>query len=272
MSYRIHIGRFFLRLGSFLQTLPVVIMKPVDLVEFSRQSYDKPGDVEGWSEDILVDSGLNDQERELINSVTKQTGQLLLLGLGGGREAIPLAKMGFQVTGVDFVPAMVERAIENAEKRGVHIDCLVQEISNLDVPEASFDVVWISRAMYSCVPTRSRRIKMIQQIACALKPEGEFICQFHSGVGWENEGKSERLRRIIAKSPFGNRSYENGDILWLNIEFVHIFTAEDEIRSELEAGGLGVTQINMDPASNRGSAICVKAAHGNTHTLHKDKE
>lgn len=258
MSIRINLARFFLRLGTFLHSLPVVIMKPDDLVEFSRQTYAQPGNVEGWCENNLVDDGLNPDELELVKLLPPDKGKLLLLGIGGGREAIPLAKMGFEVTGVDYVTEMVKRAIQNAEQRGVHIEGLVQEISNLDVPESEYDVVWISRAMYSCVPTRARRINMVKQIRQALKPGGLFICQFHSGLGWENEGKSERLRRFIAKSPFGNRLYENGDILWLNIEFVHIITSKEEIHAELEAGGLIVKQINMDPGTTRGSAIGVK--------------
>ena len=260
MSNRINMARFFLQVGAFLQTLPVVIMKPDDLVEFSQQTYAKPGNVEGWCEDSLVDDGLSPDELELVNALPSHEGKLLLLGVGGGREAIPLAQMGFEVTGLDYVAEMVERAIQNAEQRGAHIEGLVQEISNLDVPESAYDVVFISRAMYSCVPTRTRRIRMVNQIRQALKPGGLFICQFHSNVGWENEGKSEHLRQLIAKSPFGNRGYENGDILWLNVEFVHIFTSEDKIRSELEAGGLAVKHINMDSGTTRGSAIGVKVA------------
>ncbi|HUW09084.1 MAG TPA: class I SAM-dependent methyltransferase [Anaerolineae bacterium] len=44
----------------------------------------------------------------------------------------------------------------NAERHGLHIEGLVQEISQLAVPAARFDVVWLSAAMYSCVPTRKR--------------------------------------------------------------------------------------------------------------------
>ncbi|MBW6465123.1 MAG: class I SAM-dependent methyltransferase [Brevefilum sp.] len=258
MRMRIRVSRFLLGLGEFIQTLPIVIMKPDDLVVFSRQSYAKPGDVESWSEDALVNAGLNAEEHDLLKTLTTQKGNLLLLGVGGGREAIPMAEMGFQVTGVDYIPAMVDRAKENATRRGVEIDGFVQEISKLDVPEAVFDVVWISKSMYSCIPTRARRVQMVQRIRSALKPGGEFVCQFQIWAGQENRSKAERLRQLIAASPIGNRTYEDGDKLWLNVEFVHVFRSEDEVRTELEEGGLDIAHIKFDESSIRGAAVAIK--------------
>jgi SAM-dependent methyltransferase len=232
-------------------------MRPDDLVEFSRQTYAKPQDVDAWAEDDLVDSGLSDDERDLLAAVPATTGELLLLGVGGGREAIPLVRMGFRVTGVDYVTAMVDRAIENAARRGVRIEGLVQEISQLDVAESAYDVVWLSRAMYSCVPTRARRVEMVQRIAQALKPGGLVLCQFHWRAEPRPRGRGELLRRIVAICTLGNLTYEAGDTLWLNVEFVHEFSREDEVRSELEEGGLSVISIRTDQTA-RGSAICRK--------------
>ncbi|MBW6467275.1 MAG: class I SAM-dependent methyltransferase, partial [Brevefilum sp.] len=178
MNLHILTARYLLKLGKFLQSLPVVVMKPDDLIEFSRQTYAQPDDVDSWAEDSLVDSGLSTDEQALIDALPKQEGKLVLLGVGGGREAIPLSQMGFQVTGVDFVKAMVDRAQQNASKRGETIAGLVQEISQLTLPPESYDVVWISRAMYSSVPTRKRRVAMLHTIANALKPGGHLICQY----------------------------------------------------------------------------------------------
>jgi hypothetical protein len=63
---------------------------------------------------------------------------------------------------------MVERARETAARRGLTIEGLVQEISQLDVPAGCYDVVWLSTAMYSCVPTRAKRVEMLQRIGRAL--------------------------------------------------------------------------------------------------------
>ena len=258
MAMRIRLARFLLQLGDFIQSLPIMVMKPDDLVEFSRQTYARPQNVEAWAEDPLVDSGLSDDEQELLAEAPTTTGDLLLLGVGGGREAIPMARMGFRVTGVDYVAAMVERARENAARRGVQIEGMVQEISRLDVPAGAYDVVWLSRAMYSCVPTRARRVEMVRRIARALKPGGFFLCQFHWDSRPKHTDMGRRLRRLVAICTLGNLTYESGDTLWLNVEFVHEFSSEDAIRSELEEGGLSVARIRTDPTSIRGSAVCMK--------------
>jgi SAM-dependent methyltransferase len=258
MSMRVRLARGLLRLGAFVQSLPVVVMRPDDLVEFSRQTYAKPHDVESWAEDAFVDSGLTAEELDLLAAVSTPPGDLLLLGVGGGREAIPLAHMGFRVTGVDYVAAMVDRARENAARRGLSIEGLVQEISQLDVPESAYDVVWLSRAMYSCVPTRARRVAMVRRIGRALKRDGLFLCQFHWCATLRPPGRAGLVRRIVAACTLGNLAYEPGDILWLNVEFVHEFTSEDAVRSELEEGGLSVVRIRTDQTA-RGHAVCRKS-------------
>ena len=46
MRVRVSLARGLLRLGAFIQSLPVVVMRPDDLVEFSRQSYARPRTVD----------------------------------------------------------------------------------------------------------------------------------------------------------------------------------------------------------------------------------
>jgi SAM-dependent methyltransferase len=258
VSGRVSLARTLLRLGAFIQSLPVVVMRPDDLVEFSRRSYARPGSATGWAEDALVDSGLTADELDLLAAVPAPTGDLLLLGVGGGREAIPLARMGFRVTGVDYVAAMIELARENTARRGVSIEGLVQEISQLDVPARAYDVVWLSRAMYSCVPTRARRVAMVRRITQALKPGGLLLCQFHWREDPRPLGRGGLVRHIVAACTLGNLEYEPGDTLWLNVEFVHEFTSEDAIRSELEEGGLSIVRIKTNKTL-RGSAVCRKS-------------
>lgn len=258
MHFRIRFSKYLLALGSFIQSLPVVIMKPDHLVEFSRQSYAKPNSIESWSEDSLIESGLAEDELKLLSYLPERKGDLLLLGVGGGREAIPLAKMGFQVTGVDYIPTMVDRAKGNAIKHGTSIEGLVQEISNLMVPECSYDIVWLSRSMYSCVPTRARRVQMVQRIFRSMKPGGYFLCQFHREPLIQHSRKSKFLRQAIAVLTWGNTEYQEGDKLLFNKEFLHPFSLEQEIRSELEDGGLSVLNFQIDVNPVRCGVICRK--------------
>ena len=258
MSIRITLARRLISLGRLVQSLALMVMKPDDLVEFGRQMYARPHNVASWASSQTMLGGLCPEELALVEQLPTKRGKLLLLGVGGGREAIPLAQMGFDVTGVDFVPAMVDKAKANAERAGVHIEGIVQEISRLDVPPASFDVVWLMVAMYSCVPTRARRVAFLRRVHRALKPGGHFLCQFYWGMHDRFSRKAEWVRRAFALLTLGNCTYEPGDILMHHIEFIHGFQSEDELRAEFTAGGFRVTYLHIGDPMPRGEVVLVK--------------
>ena len=215
-------------------------MRPPDLMEFNRRRYVNPAAVAEWGEDSLVDLGLSPGEHDLLAQLPIKSGRLLLLGLGGGRDAIALAKMGFSVVGVDFIQDLVAKAEEHATRYGVTIQGLVQEISQLEVPPASFDVVSLSPAMYSCIPTRRKRVEMLHRIKDALKPGGYFLCQFILDPGRKLNPRAELARKAFALITWGNRWYEPGDGLWGPSDFTHFFLSEGELRSEFAAAGFNV--------------------------------
>ena len=255
MRSRIILGRFLLRLGRFIQSLALMVMRPDDVVEFSRQSYVK--DVPYWGSEDTVGEGLSPLESSLLEKAPLERGRVLVLDVGGGRDAIPLARLGFEVTGVDFVPEMVQRAQENAARHGVPIAGLVQEISELEVPHGSFDLVWLAKEMYSSLPTIQRRVKMLRRIRRALRPGGYFICTFQ----WQTEEmfspKVEFARKIFAWLTLGNLQYEPGDLLWQHEEFLHAFSSEAELKSEFAERGFAVLHLHIPETGVNGGAVLV---------------
>jgi ubiquinone/menaquinone biosynthesis C-methylase UbiE len=258
MGLRIRLARFLIRFGKFIQSLALMVMRPVDLIEFSRQTYDKTDNIESWSSNENIEAGLDPDELTLLEKIPLKNGKLLLLGVGGGREAIYLAKEGFEVTGVDFSEGMVESALDNAKKRGMTISGLVQEISQLDVPENTYDIVWLSSAMYSSLPTRKRRLMMLKRISNALKGGGYFICQFHWDIRMNASPKGQFIRKVIAFLTIGNLQYEKGDMLWHNLEFIHAFSSEKELRSEFKEALFKVEYIQSSEENIRGGAVLIK--------------
>jgi len=258
MGLRITLARFLIRFGRFIQSLALMVMRPDDLVEFSRQTYAKKDHVESWSSEEIIEAGLDTDEVALLDKIPLKDGRLLLLDIGGGREAIYLAKQGFDVTGVDFSEDMVKSAHENAQKRGVTISGLVQEISHIDVPDNSYDIVWLSSAMYSSIPTRKRRLLMLERISKALKPEGYFVCQFHWDPRVNVSLKGEFIRRVVSFLTIGNLRYEKGDMLWHNLEFIHAFSSEQDLRSEFEEAHFNVEHVQIPEDHMRGGAVLMK--------------
>jgi SAM-dependent methyltransferase len=215
-------------------------MKPDDLLSFSKQTYGEAKSVDYWNAEKHINSGLSQGEKELLEHLPIRRGRLLILDLGGGREALVFAQMGFEVVGVDYIPAMVEQAVARARSRGFQIQGLVQDKSHLELPRESFDLAVLFAAMYSSVPTRQNRVEMLDRIWRSLKPGGYFLCQFLCIPAASRRG--EVLRKLLAYLTLGNFRYETGDIIW-DEEFLHAFSSKEEVESEFIEGGFRVIYL-----------------------------
>lgn len=99
---------------------------------------------------------------------------VLDLGSGAGNDCFvarhetgPTGK----VIGVDFTPAMINKARENAEKLGFHnVEFRNGDIENLPVTANSIDVV-VSNCVLNLVPDKHKAISEIYRV---LKPGGHF--------------------------------------------------------------------------------------------------
>jgi cyclopropane fatty-acyl-phospholipid synthase-like methyltransferase len=80
---------------------------------------------------------------ELIALVDRQmAGRALDLGCGFGRTSIYLARHGWQVDGVDFVPAAIQEARQRAETAGVaqRTQFHIADVSKLDFLKGPYDL------------------------------------------------------------------------------------------------------------------------------------
>jgi ubiquinone/menaquinone biosynthesis C-methylase UbiE len=69
------------------------------------------------------------------------TRRVLDAAVGIGTQALGLAALDFQVTGSDISLAAIQRAGEEAGRRGLHLSCLVGDVRALPVRSATFDAV-----------------------------------------------------------------------------------------------------------------------------------
>jgi SAM-dependent methyltransferase len=228
-------GRFLIRLGEAIRNIAVAVMKPDDLIELTRQRYKRAGTVEEWGSEELVAKGLTPLDKDLLEKVPVKQGRVLVLGSGGGREAIALARTGYEVVGVDYNAELSAKALENAAKHGVKIAFLVQEVSALELPSNSFDLAVLFAGMYSTMPTRRRRVQFLKKIASILKPGGYFACQFLFYPDMNQH--LPIILKIFAWLSFGNFWYEPGDRIGISEEFFHVFSSLEELKSEFSEGG-----------------------------------
>src|SRR4051795_2021939 len=96
------------------------------------------------------------------------------LGSGAGNDAFiarhETGEAG-KVIGIDFTPAMIERARQNAEKRGFHnVEFRQGDIEKMPVTSNAADVI-VSNCVLNLVPDKDAVIKEIYRV---LKPGGHF--------------------------------------------------------------------------------------------------
>jgi SAM-dependent methyltransferase len=79
---------------------------------------------------------------DILATRRTETGRLLDCTCGIGTQALPLARLGYRVTGTDISPAAVKRARAEATARGLDADFKVSDVRDVHrhVPTA-FDVV-----------------------------------------------------------------------------------------------------------------------------------
>lgn len=104
-----------------------------------------------------------------------ETGDVVLdLGSGAGNDCfVARAETGAtgKVIGVDFTPAMIQRARQNAEKLGYHnVEFRQGDIEDLPVSDNSVDVV-VSNCVLNLVPDKRR---VFAEILRTLRPGGHF--------------------------------------------------------------------------------------------------
>ncbi|MFQ5877771.1 MAG: class I SAM-dependent methyltransferase [Acidobacteriota bacterium] len=128
--------------------------------------------VNGYSEQIA--SPIHPVAHDLIRRHLRPPGRLLVAGSGAGGEALRLAREGYDVSGFDFVPAMVAAGRRNAAAAGVHVRFFVADLVGLE-PCGRFGIVFVTPLVYSFIRGRGNRLRALRKLGRALEPDGAVI-------------------------------------------------------------------------------------------------
>jgi len=78
----------------------------------------------------------------LMKAVEGKTGTALDIGMGQGRNAIALAKLGWDVTGVDISNEAVAQALAEAKKQHVTIHTIVAAVDEVNYGVDRYDLIY----------------------------------------------------------------------------------------------------------------------------------
>ena len=159
--------------------------------------------------------GLWETEESLILEYVPDKAHFIDIGCGLGRTSIPLAEMGFEVTGIDLSSGMLRAAKFLAEENDVNIRFEKMDVMKMAFKTESFGVALFSYNGFELVPGFQGKNIALDEIYRVLKPGGIFIFTTHSlfainrFAGLRISGFLKLLGRRLLGLPF--KEYELGE-------------------------------------------------------------
>jgi 2-polyprenyl-3-methyl-5-hydroxy-6-metoxy-1,4-benzoquinol methylase len=112
------------------------------------------------------------ENRFLLQQMGSLRGKRLLdVGAGLGESSVYFALQGAAVTTTDISPEMVETALKLGSFYGVELEGVVSVGEELNVPESSYDFVYLANVIHHV----HDRASLFRQVRRALKPGGRFF-------------------------------------------------------------------------------------------------
>jgi SAM-dependent methyltransferase len=133
----------------------------------------------------------------ILDRLPKVAGGALDIGIGTGRFALPMARRGWSVIGIDLSPGMLAQARKAAEEAGVadRIDLREGDATAIDaLPEGPFEVILAIGVLFHVTSPESRTA-FIEALARRLAPGGRLLIDTESDAsgGWAAERPTRTL-------------------------------------------------------------------------------
>jgi SAM-dependent methyltransferase len=172
------------------------------------------------------------------------SGRALELGIGTGRIALPLARRGVQVHGIELSRAMVARL--RAKRGGDDIDITIGDFSTATVG-GTFEVAYLVFNTIMNLTTQSAQTACFRNVASHLERDGCFVIEVGiPELQWLPPG--ERIRPFhVSESRWGFDEYDvatqgltshhlevvDGRLERLSIPFRYVWPSELDLMAEI---------------------------------------
>lgn len=159
-------------------------------------------------------------------------GKVLLLAEGEGRNAVFLAKLGYDVTAVDSSSIGLEKAKKLAQENNVAINVICEDLATFDLGEQHWDGIV---AIYCHLPPALRQ-DVFKRVERSLASSGVFLLEGYRPEQIEyNSGGPPLAEMMISKATLAEELP--------NLAFSHLEELEREVYEGVKHHGLAaVTQ------------------------------
>ena len=128
-----------------------------------------------------------------------ERGRGLDVAMGTGRNALYLASLGYEVTGIDVSGVAVERCREEAERRGLRIEAVQADLGSYRLPSEAYDVI---------IDFYYLQRELAPALVAALRPGGVLVFESFTTeqrrFGWGPQQEEFLLRPGELRTLFPN--------------------------------------------------------------------
>lgn len=159
-------------------------------------------------------SGLADIAREFkiigdevfVRQHAKKSDKILDLACGWGRVSVPLARAGFDVTGIDLAENLIREARKKAKQVNVRVKFAVGNMTALPYTDASFDKIFCLWNSFNELLTVREQVRALNEVHRVLKEGGEafFITLYSDKKEIQSSGRS----RLLESELKGARAFQ----------------------------------------------------------------
>ncbi len=195
-------------------------------LEYTTNQYNLDANIKRYG-NAIDNIGLWNSEKIIFSKYINKTDKILDLGCGAGRTTINLYRNGYQnIIGLDIANKLIEYAKNYSLSKGLSIDFVVGDATNLNYDDNTFDVVIFSFNGMQCIPGLQNRENVLKEVYRVLKPGGYYIFTAHDrhdpkGIEylpfWQkiekdwskgiNNQKVECLGDLITTDPAGEEAF-----------------------------------------------------------------
>ena len=129
---------------------------------------------------------------EFYADLARETGgPVLEIACGTGRVAIPIARRGFAVTGLDVVPGMLEAARSKAGAAGVPARWVEGDARTFDLGSERFGLIFMTGNAFQFFLTNADQEALLGRVCAHLHDEGLFAFETRNPRWGTRENRAE---------------------------------------------------------------------------------